>query len=74
MSDTLQIELCPETGICSVMHSGAGKIDLLPDEVQAIRDAGPDLEQVRAVLAESDSRFAAALSAVEVAQISKRLS
>ena len=73
MSTPLQLNVCPETGICSVVRSSTEKLDLMPDEVTTIRDSADDLAQVRAVLAESDSAFTATLSEAEVAHIAKRL-
>ncbi|HEY3376390.1 MAG TPA: hypothetical protein VGL77_02760 [Armatimonadota bacterium] len=74
MTEKLAFELCPETGICSIVRSDKGKIDLMPDEVVAIREAAGDAAQVQAVLAESDRDFAARLSPEELAQIGKTLS
>ncbi|MHB9131949.1 MAG: hypothetical protein ACYDBB_12815 [Armatimonadota bacterium] len=73
MSSDLQFEVCPETGICSI-YRGEAKIDLMPDEVAAISDAAGDADAVKAVLAESDGGFTAALTADELAQIGKTLS
>ncbi len=73
MSDQLHIELCPETGICSIIRADATKIDLMPDEVDAIRDAADDLERIKAILAESDRGFSDAVTAVDLHQIGRRL-
>ncbi|MHB0939796.1 MAG: hypothetical protein ACYDCO_17655 [Armatimonadota bacterium] len=73
MGNTVHIELCPETGICSIVRSEGTKLDLLPDEVEAIRETGGDPARVREVLADSDSRFAADLNPDELAQIGRRL-
>ena len=35
MSD-LNIQLCPETGICSLIKADGKKVDLMPDEVAAV--------------------------------------
>ena len=61
----LNVELCPETGICSVIK-GCGKADLMPDEVQAVRGAGGDLARIRAILAEADAGFAASMTDAEL--------
>jgi hypothetical protein len=68
----LHFEVCPETGICTILREGA-KIDLMPDEVEAIRDAGGNAELVKAVLQESDRSFTAALTADELAKIGATL-
>ena len=65
----LKVELCPETGICSIIRESAGKADLMPDEVIALREAANDPARIRAILAESDSGFAAALSDQELRRI-----
>ncbi len=69
----LNIELCPETGICSVIKADGRKIDLMPDEVGAVRGASGDPDAIRRALSEVDSGFAEALGPDEVAQLSKRL-
>ena len=73
MSATLQIERCPETGICSIIRPDNTKVDLMPDEVLAITAAAGKPEAVRAIVGESDATFAAALSPAEIAQIAGRL-
>jgi hypothetical protein len=69
----LNVELCPETGICSIVRPNAGKADLMPDEVQTLRSAKGDATKIRAVLAESDSAFAASLSEQELRDIAGAL-
>lgn len=73
MSAALQIERCPETGICSILRSDNTKVDLMPDEVIAIAAAAGRAEEVRKVVGGSDETFAAKLSAEELAQIGKAL-
>lgn len=72
MSSTVTFQRCPETGICSIYH-GDAKVDLLPDEVAAIGEAAGNPDAIKAVLAESDSGFAAALSPDDLAHIGTRL-
>lgn len=72
MSDLI-VELCPETGICSILQQTAGKFDLMPNEVQNLRDAGDDPEKIREVLAEVDPAAAAKLSVDELTAIAARL-
>ncbi len=71
MADKMIIEHCPETGICSIVRSNKSKVDLMPNEVKAIRAAKGDAEAVRAILAESDESFAGTLDAESLAQIGK---
>lgn len=69
----LNIQLCPETGICSIIKSDGKKIDLMPDEVSQLKDAGGDAEAIKKALAEVDEDFAAQLDSEEVDQVSKQL-
>ena len=52
--DKVDVELCPETGICSIVRAGGTKTDLMPDEVQALRESGNDLAKIREVVAGAD--------------------
>ena len=69
----LDVQICPETGICSIIKADGKKVDLMPDEVEAVRAAGGDREAIRKVLAEVDSTFADGLDLAEVKQVSERL-
>jgi hypothetical protein len=71
---TLTIERCPETGICSIIRPDSTKVDLMPDEVEAIAAAGGKAEAIQQVIATSDDGFASKLSAADLAQIGKALS
>jgi len=73
MSD-LNIQLCPETGICSIIKFDGTKVDLMPDEVAGLRDASGDAEAVRQALASVDSGFAETLAHEQIKQISGELS
>ena len=70
--DKLNIQLCPETGICSIIKEDGKKVDLMPDEVTQLRDAA-DGERVKQVLGEIDDSFAEALDAEETAHIATTL-
>lgn len=67
------VELCPETGICSVIRQDGRKADLMPDEVEEIREAAGNPEKIRSVIAESDPALAEALNTEEIIQISNEL-
>ena len=69
----LNIQLCPETGICSIIKGDGSKVDLMPNEVTALRDASGNPDGVRESLAEIDSSFAEGLAADEIAQVSGEL-
>jgi len=71
--EKLTIELCPETGICSIVKPNGTKVDLMPDEVQDLRAALDNPESARQVVAEADDKFAASLSADEWKQLAERL-
>jgi hypothetical protein len=72
MSD-LKIELCPETGICSIIKRDGKKVDLMPDEVGQLRDAAGAGATIKQVLAEVDADFAAGLDPAEIAQVAGTL-
>lgn len=72
MSD-LNIELCPETGICSIIKADGAKIDLMPDEVSQVRDASGDAEAIKQAIAQIDSGFAEKLDSEEYAEITRTL-
>lgn len=69
----LTIELCPETGICTIIKEDAGKFDLLPDEVARIREASGDTQKVRATLAEANESLAGKLEAAELEEVAAKL-
>jgi hypothetical protein len=69
----LNIELCPETGICSIIKADGAKLDLMPDEVDALRQAGNVTEGIKKALAEVDTQFAEKLDLEELKQLSSEL-
>ena len=71
--EKLNVQLCPETGICSLIKEDGKKVDLMPDEVAQLRDAKGDADGIKRVLTEIDSSFADALDAGEAAQIAADL-
>jgi len=73
MSD-LNIQLCPETGICSIVKLDGAKVDLMPDEVVGLREASGDSDAIRQAVAAIDSGFAEALALEQLDQISKEIS
>ncbi len=72
MSD-LNIQMCPETGLCSILKEDGSRIDLMPDEVGQVRDAAGNADVIREALGEVDSGFAQGLDAQEIEQISKEV-
>ena len=65
----LNIELCPETGICSIVKSDGTKVDLMPDEVASIRTATVQPEAARQTIADVDADFAKTLQPEELKQL-----
>ena len=78
MTDRLQYELCPETGIgCHVVNQDSGlcKIDLMPDEAASLREfvkAG-DLQGAKALLVSIDSTAGVAISDVDLQALVKEI-
>lgn len=67
----MDVELCPETGLCSIVRAGGSKTDLMPDEVMAVRACAGDLAKVREVVAGADDAFGASLTDEELRQIAR---
>lgn len=67
------VELCPETGICSIVKNGTEKVDLMPDEVDAIRAAKGDAKAIQAIIANCDDTFAGNLEIGELAQVGRQI-
>jgi len=65
----LNIELCPETGICSIIKSDGQKVDLMPDELGEVRNAAGRTDAIQQAISEVDDGFAAALTAEELQQL-----
>jgi len=69
----LNMELCPETGICSILKKDGKKVDLMPGEVAQLREASGNPDGIKEVIAEADDAFADGLDPDEIAQIAGRL-
>lgn len=69
----LNIQLCPETGICSVIKEDGKKVDMIAGEVDQLRKASGNHEEIKAVLGQVDNAFSNELSAEELDQISAEL-
>ena len=65
----LNIQLCPETGICSLIKEDKTKIDMMPDEVAQLRGAAGDAEKTKAILAQVDPTFTDTLDGEEMQQL-----
>lgn len=64
----LDIQMCPETGICSIRNEQGAKIDMISAEVDDLRAAG-NPQQLKELLAEVDASFSEALTDDELAQL-----
>ena len=69
----LTVELCSETGICSIVRNDGTKVDLMPNEVQSLRAALKSPDGARQVLAEVDAGFAESLASDELSELAARL-
>lgn len=69
----LIVEICPETGICSLVRESGQKMDLMPDEVDDVRATKGDLDEIRAIVTESDIDFAAGLTPEELTTIARQV-
>lgn len=69
----LIIEQCPETGICSIVKGDGTKIDLMPNEVEELRDASGNNEKIKEALENVDPKFSDALTADEFNQLSSEI-
>ena len=69
----LNIQLCPETGICSLIKEDGTKIDMKPDEVTQLRQASGDTEKSKAVLAQIDAAFPQSLDNEQLQQLSDEI-
>ena len=70
MTEKVVVEMCPETGICSLVKSGGNKTDLMPFEVDELKKlAADDVEKIRDVIAQGNPAFAAALTPEDIRRI-----
>ncbi len=65
----LNIQLCPETGICSIIKKNGTKVDLMPDEVKSLRKVSSNPDMAKQILAEADPDFAQSLEPDEINQL-----
>lgn len=70
----VKVELCSETGICSIIKADGCKVDLISPEVDAIRAAKGDTDAIKTLIGECDSTFAGSLDAGEIENILSKLS
>ncbi len=68
MSD-INVSVCSETGICSIIKSGTSKVDLMPGELDELKSAAGNVDNIRNIIAEADPSFAKDISDDEINQI-----
>ncbi|MEN8126755.1 MAG: hypothetical protein ABFR90_03010 [Planctomycetota bacterium] len=67
----LDVEMCPETGICSIMNAQGGKIDMISSEVDELRAAAGDSQKLKELLAQVDVSFSETLTEEELNQLAQ---
>ena len=67
----LDIQKCPETGICSITNSKGAKIDIIAMEADQLRQAGDDPAKIKEVLAQIDSSFPETLTEADLNEIAR---
>ncbi len=69
----LNVQLCPETGICSVIKPDGKKLDMIPAEVDQLRQASGDSQRIKSVLESIDPSFSQSMEEDELIQLSQEL-
>ena len=69
----MRVELCSETGICSIVKDNGKKVDLIKQEVDQIIRASGDEGKIKHVIAGIDSGFAESLSSDEIAKLASEV-
>ena len=73
--ETIIVEKCPETGICSLVKGGGNKTDLMPFEVDELKKLSvDDVEKIREVIGQGNEAFAKSLSPEEIKRIYSQIS
>ncbi len=69
----MRVELCSETGICSIVKDNGKKVDLIKQEVDQIIGASGDEGKIKQVIAGIDSGFAESLSSDEITKLASEV-
>ncbi len=69
----LNIQVCSETAMCSIIKEDGNKIDLMPDEVEQLRQASGDSQKQKEILGNVDASFSDGLATEELDQLSQEL-
>ena len=67
----LNIQICTETGICSIRNAQGGKIDIIADEVDQLRAASGNPEQLKELISQVDPSFSSSLSDDDLQQLAQ---
>lgn len=68
------VEMCPETGICSLVKGGGDKTDLMPFEVDELKKlSADDIEKIREVIGQGNEAFAKSLTLEEIKRIHSQI-
>lgn len=75
MDKKVVVEMCPETGICSLVKGGgADKTDLMPFEVDELKKLSiEDTEKIRELIAQGNPTFAQSLTVDDIKRIYREL-
>lgn len=72
--DKVIVEMCPETGICSLVKEGGEKTDLMPFEVDELKAlSANDVEKIKDLIAQGNAQFAKNLTPQDIQQILRHL-
>jgi hypothetical protein len=72
--DKLIVEMCPETGICSLVKDGGEKTDLMPFEIDELKKlSAVDVDKFKEVIAQGNPNFAKNLTPEEIKHILKQI-
>ena len=70
----LIVEVCPETGICSLVKDNGTKTDLMPFEVDELKKLSADeVDKIKSVIRQGNADFAENLTAAEIKHILSQL-
>ena len=69
----LNIQKCPETGICSIIKEDGSKVDILLGEVSQLHQAAGDHAKIKGILAQVDAGFAENLEKQELDQLVEKI-
>ena len=66
----LIVEVCPETGICSLVKDNGTKTDLMPFEVDELKKLSADeVDKIKSVIRQGNADFAENLTADDIKHI-----